>query len=55
MRSGKNDRARGKADSFGGRVLEFISKLTGNKKTAAKGKAARGRGKYRSVKGQAKS
>ena len=55
MRSGRNDRARGKADSIGGRVLEWISKITGNKGTAAKGKAARGRGKFRSAKGQAKS
>jgi uncharacterized protein YjbJ (UPF0337 family) len=54
MRSSKQDRAAGTADSIGGRVLEFIGKLTGRTSTKAKGKAARGRGKFRTAKGRAK-
>jgi uncharacterized protein YjbJ (UPF0337 family) len=55
MRSAKNDKARGHADSIGGRVLEAWGKLTGKKSTQAKGKAARGRGAGRKTKGRAKA
>jgi len=54
MRSGRRDRAAGKTDSIGGRVLEMIGKVTGRRKTTAKGKAARGRGRVRTAKGRAK-
>jgi uncharacterized protein YjbJ (UPF0337 family) len=54
MRSGRKDRASGKADTIAGRVLEAFGKLTGNRSAGAKGKAARGRGAGRSVKGRAK-
>ena len=54
MRSSRQDRAAGGLDKIAGRVLEAFGKLTGNRKTTAKGKAARGRGRGRSAKGQAK-
>jgi uncharacterized protein YjbJ (UPF0337 family) len=54
MRSARQDRAAGKADTIGGRVLEAWGKLTGNRKADAKGKAARGRGAGRKAKGSAK-
>jgi uncharacterized protein YjbJ (UPF0337 family) len=54
MRSARKDRAAGKADTLAGRLLEAIGKLTGNRTTSAKGKAARGRGKGRQAKGTAK-
>ena len=54
MRSGRKDKAAGKADSIGGRILEAFAKLTGNHKAGAKGKAARGRGGFRKSKGTAK-
>jgi uncharacterized protein YjbJ (UPF0337 family) len=55
MRRGSRDKAKGSADKLGGRVLEAFSKLTGNRRAGAKGKAARGRGSWRSTKGRAKS
>jgi len=54
MRSSRQDKAAGKADSLGGRVLEFWGKLTGDRGASAKGKAARGRGKFRSGKAETK-
>jgi uncharacterized protein YjbJ (UPF0337 family) len=54
MRSSRHDRAAGNADTIGGRILEAIGKLTGNRSTSAKGKAARVRGRGRSAKGRAK-
>jgi len=54
MRSSRQDRAAGKADTVAGRILEAIGKLTGNRSTGAKGKAARGRGRGRSAKGRIK-
>jgi uncharacterized protein YjbJ (UPF0337 family) len=54
MRSGRKDKAAGRADTIGGRILEAWAKLTGNHKAGAKGKAARGRGAFRSSKGTAK-
>jgi uncharacterized protein YjbJ (UPF0337 family) len=54
MRNASQDKAAGKADSLGGRVLEMWGKLTGDRSSSAKGKAARGRGKFRSGKGEAK-
>jgi uncharacterized protein YjbJ (UPF0337 family) len=54
MRTSRQDRAAGKADTVGGRILEAIGKLTGKTSTSAKGKAARARGRGRSAKGDAK-
>ena len=54
MRSSRQDHAAGSADSIGGRLLEMWAKLTGNRSAGAKGKAARGRGAGRKVKGRAK-
>jgi uncharacterized protein YjbJ (UPF0337 family) len=54
MRSSRQDRAAGTADTFAGRLLEAFGKLTGNRSASAKGKAARGRGRGRSAKGRAK-
>jgi uncharacterized protein YjbJ (UPF0337 family) len=55
VRTSRQDRAAGKADTIAGRLLEAIGRLTGDRKTTAKGKAARGRGRGRSAKGKAKS
>jgi uncharacterized protein YjbJ (UPF0337 family) len=54
MRSSRHDRAAGKADTIGGRILEAIGRLTGSRSTGAQGKAARARGAGRSAKGRAK-
>jgi uncharacterized protein YjbJ (UPF0337 family) len=54
MRSSRHDRAAGKADTIGGRILEFFGNLTGDRSSQAKGKAARARGKGRTTKGRAK-
>jgi uncharacterized protein YjbJ (UPF0337 family) len=54
MRSKRQDEAGGTIDKVAGRVLEAVGKLTGNQKTRAKGKAARGRGFTRSTKARAK-
>jgi uncharacterized protein YjbJ (UPF0337 family) len=54
MKSGSRDKAEGFVDRVAGRILEMWSKLTGNKKSGAKGKAARARGRGRSAKGGAK-
>ena len=53
-KSGRRDKAEGALDKLAGRVLEAFSKLTGRRSTAAKGKAARGRGAGRSAKGRFK-
>jgi uncharacterized protein YjbJ (UPF0337 family) len=55
MRSSRQDRAAGSADTIGGKLLEAWAKLTGNRSAGAKGKAARGRGAGRKAKGRAKS
>jgi uncharacterized protein YjbJ (UPF0337 family) len=54
MRSGRRDKAAGGSDNVAGRILEAFGKLTGKRSTAAKGKAARGRGAGRTTKGRAK-
>jgi uncharacterized protein YjbJ (UPF0337 family) len=54
MRSSRQDRAAGKADTIAGRILEAFGKLTGDRSSSAKGKAARARGRGRSAKGKAK-
>ena len=54
MKSKRQDQASGTIDKVAGRVLDAFGKLTGNQKTRAKGKAARGRGAARSAKGRAK-
>ncbi len=54
MKSRRRDKTEGTIDKIAGRVLEAVGKVTGNNKTKAKGKAARGRGAGRSAKGRAK-
>jgi uncharacterized protein YjbJ (UPF0337 family) len=54
LKSSRRDKAEGTVDRIAGRVLELVSKVTGNRTTKAKGKAARGRGRARSAKGGAK-
>jgi uncharacterized protein YjbJ (UPF0337 family) len=53
-KSARRDKAEGTLDRIAGRVLEAFAKLTGKRSTAAKGKAARLRGRGRSAKGSAK-
>jgi uncharacterized protein YjbJ (UPF0337 family) len=54
MKSARRDKAEGTVDKIAGRVLEALGKVTGNRSTRAKGKAARGRGVGRSTKGRVK-
>ena len=54
MKSARRDKTEGTIDRVAGRVLEAWGKLTGNKKSSAKGKAARGRGAGRTAKGRIK-
>jgi uncharacterized protein YjbJ (UPF0337 family) len=54
MRTKKQDKASGTVDKVAGRVLDAFGKLTGNRRTQAKGKAARGRGFGRTTKARAK-
>jgi uncharacterized protein YjbJ (UPF0337 family) len=54
MKSRSRDKADGTVDKIAGKIMEAFSKLTGNRSTGAKGKAARGRGAARRTKGRAK-
>ena len=54
LKSARRDKAEGTIDKVAGRALELWSKVTGNKSTRAKGKAARARGAGRSTKGRVK-
>ena len=54
MRTKKQDKASGPVVNVAGRVLDAFGKLTGNRRTQAKGKAARGRGFGRTTKARAK-
>jgi uncharacterized protein YjbJ (UPF0337 family) len=49
VRSTRQDRLRSSIDKIVGRVLVAFGKLTGNRSTVAKGKAARARGAGRSA------
>jgi len=53
-KSRRRNKAEGTLDKVAGRVLEAWSKVTGRRSTAAKGKAARGRGHARSAKSKRK-
>jgi uncharacterized protein YjbJ (UPF0337 family) len=53
-RSSRRDKAEGTVDRVAGRLLEAFSKLTGKRSTRAKGKAARARGRGRTVRGDMK-
>jgi uncharacterized protein YjbJ (UPF0337 family) len=50
-KSARRNKAEGGIDKLAGRLLEAFSKVTGKRSTAAKGKAARGRGTGRSTVG----
>ena len=54
MKSTRRNKNEGTMDKIAGRVLEAVGKVTGNHKTKAKGKAARGRGTGRKTTGRAK-
>jgi uncharacterized protein YjbJ (UPF0337 family) len=54
MRSARQDKVRGRIDKIAGRVLEWFGRLTGNRSTVMKGKAARGRGMGRTAMGRLK-
>jgi uncharacterized protein YjbJ (UPF0337 family) len=53
-KSSRRNQTEGTLNRVGATVMELVGKLTGNKKTKAKGKAARFRGSARSTKGRAK-
>jgi len=53
-KSGRRNKSEGAIDKIAGRVLEAVGKVTGNNKTKAKGRAARGRGTGRKATGRAK-
>ena len=53
-KSRRRNTTEGTFDKIAGRVLESIGKVTGNRSTKAKGRAARGRGTGRSATGRAK-
>jgi uncharacterized protein YjbJ (UPF0337 family) len=54
-KSGRRDKAEGKADKLTGRVLEAFGKLTGKNTASRKGKAARAQGAGRRTKGRLKN
>ena len=54
FKSSKRDKAEGTLDWIGGRVLELVGAVTGRSSHKAKGKAARGRGTFRSTRGDVK-
>ncbi len=53
-KSHRRDKAEGMLERVAGRALEAFSKLTGKRSTAAKGKAARARGRGKSTRGGVK-
>ena len=54
MKTARRNKAEGTVDKIAGRVLEAFGKVTGSRKSKAKGKAARGRGAGRSTAGRAR-
>jgi len=54
MKSSKRDKAEGAVDRIAGKILDFVGRLTGNTSHRAKGKAAQGRGAFRTTRGRAK-
>lgn len=53
-KSARRNQTEGFADRVGGRVLALWGRLTGNRKTRAKGKAAGWRGRMRGATGRSK-
>jgi uncharacterized protein YjbJ (UPF0337 family) len=53
-RSARKDSTSGVLDRFAGRAVEAWGAMTGNRKTKAKGRAARLRGQSRTAKGRFK-
>jgi uncharacterized protein YjbJ (UPF0337 family) len=53
-KSHRRDKAEGTLERLAGRAMEAVSKLTGKRSTAAKGKAARTRGRGKSARGGVK-
>jgi uncharacterized protein YjbJ (UPF0337 family) len=54
FKSSERDRTEGAVDRIAGRVLEAVGALTGRRSQKAKGKAARGRGRFRTERGNIK-
>jgi uncharacterized protein YjbJ (UPF0337 family) len=54
FKSSQRDRTEGAVDRIAGRVLEAVGALTGRRSQKAKGKAARGRGRFRTERGNVK-
>ena len=54
FKSSRRDKAEGRLDRIGGKVLEVVGRLTGRPSHKVKGKAARTRGAARTQKGRAK-
>jgi uncharacterized protein YjbJ (UPF0337 family) len=54
FKSSQRDRTEGAVDRITGRVLEAVGALTGRRSQKAKGKAARGRGRLRTERGNVK-
>jgi uncharacterized protein YjbJ (UPF0337 family) len=53
-KSSRGDKTEGTLERVAGRAMEAFSKLTGKRSTAAKGKAARARGRGKSARGGVK-
>jgi uncharacterized protein YjbJ (UPF0337 family) len=54
MKSARRDKLEARLDRFAAWLMEAVGRLTGKRKTGAKGKAARVRGAARSAKGRLK-
>ena len=54
FKSSRRDKAEGRLDRIGGKVLDMVGRLTGRPSQKVKGKAARARGTARTQKGRAK-
>jgi uncharacterized protein YjbJ (UPF0337 family) len=54
FKSSRRNKADGRLDKIGGRVLELVGRITGRTTYKVKGKAARTRGSARTMTGRAK-
>jgi len=53
-KSSKRDKAEGRLDRIGARLMELVGRITGRSDQKAKGKAARARGSARTRRGRTK-
>ncbi|HKE80516.1 MAG TPA: CsbD family protein [Solirubrobacteraceae bacterium] len=54
FKSARRDQTEGFIDRMAGKVLDWWGSITGSRSTKAKGKAAKGRGQFRSTRGKTK-